>query len=461
MPMLGAIAAIGILGGSLILTPVSGVSAINWSHVVSTLGIGGTVALLLAFMFGPYTKSAQVPFNDWLLTAMTGPTSVSALLHSATMVAAGVYIFMRLTESLYAAGVITYPGVEIMYLVTVYVGLLTALLGALFAMMIDERKVILAGSTMSSLGFMMGVTALTPFIPQSPFATINIGQYVVPLAVLVAFSYLIVHALSKATLFLVSGHLIHVTHTRFNMGNLELGKKMKLAFYATLAAAISLGGVPPLAGYWIHAAMDEVTTETISVVGYGAYILMLLASLAYVAFLARFASLNFIKGEAPHVHEEHGKYPLMVAAYVITGTAALAALAIPFVLKPQIFIEAGIDPVVIAIGIVLWVIFVVALIRPRVGNLGLITKIFERRYYIQAFMDVVLAGFGSILTLAAFYIYRGIDIFFNFIIPDATTALSRYIRTIQRGYLRTYLEMILVTLAVAILIILLIIIALL
>ncbi|WP_243675187.1 proton-conducting transporter membrane subunit [Vulcanisaeta distributa] len=365
MPMLGAIAAIGILGGSLILTPVSGVSAINWSHVISTLGIGGTVALLLAFMFGPYTKSAQVPFNDWLLTAMTGPTSVSALLHSATMVAAGVYIFMRLTESLYAAGVITYPGVEIMYLVTVYVGLLTALLGALFAMMIDERKVILAGSTMSSLGFMMGVTALTPFIPQSPFATINIGQYVVPLAVLVAFSYLIVHALSKATLFLVSGHLIHVTHTRFNMGNLELGRRMKLAFYATLAAAISLGGVPPLAGYWIHAAMDEVATETISVVGYGAYILMLLASLAYVAFLARFTSLNFIKGEVPHVHEEHGKYPLMVAAYVITGTAALAALAIPFVLTPNIIIEAGKDPVVIAIGIVLWVIFVVALIRPR------------------------------------------------------------------------------------------------
>lgn len=106
------------------------------------------------------------------------------------------------------------------------------------------------------------------------------GGYIVPLAVLVAFSYLIIHALSKATLFLVSGHLIHVTHTRFNMGNLELGKRMKLAFYATLAAAISLGGVPPLAGYWIHAAMDEVATETISVVGYGAYVLMLLASLA-------------------------------------------------------------------------------------------------------------------------------------------------------------------------------------
>ncbi|ADY02016.1 NADH-quinone oxidoreductase, subunit L [Vulcanisaeta moutnovskia 768-28] len=453
MPMLGAIAAIGILGGSLILTPVNGVSAINWPHVISVLGVGGTVALLLAFMLGPYTKSAQVPFNDWLLTAMTGPTSVSALLHSATMVAAGVYIFMRLTESLYMAGALTSAGVEIVYLTTVYIGLLTALLGALFATMIDERKVILAGSTMSSLGFMMGVTALTPFIPQ----TLTVGMYVVPLAVLVAFSYLIIHALAKATLFLVSGHLIHVTHTRFNMGDWEFGKRMKAAFYAALAAAISLGGVPPLAGYWIHAAMDEVATETVSVVGYGAYILMLLASLAYVAFLSRFVSLNFIKGERPHTHEEHGKYPLMVAAYIITGTAALASLAIPFVLQPAIFISAGVDPIVIAVGIVLWIIFIIALIKPRVGNLGLITRIFERRYYIQTFMDVVLAGFGLALTLAAFYIYKGFDILFNFLIPDAFNALSRYIRSIQRGYLRTYLEMLLVTLAIAILVILIII----
>jgi|OSPMetMinimDraft_2_1075162.scaffolds.fasta_scaffold01342_1 NADH:ubiquinone oxidoreductase subunit 5 (chain L)/Multisubunit Na+/H+ antiporter, MnhA subunit len=453
IPMLGSIAAIavlGALGGN--TTPLE-FTSINWAYIISKIGVGGTVVLLLAFMLGPYTKSAQVPFNDWLLTAMTGPTSVSALLHSATMVAAGVYIFMRLTESLYSAGVLSSAGVEIVYLVTVYIGLLTALLGALFAMMIDERKVILAGSTMSSLGFMMGVTALTPFISQS----VTVGMYVVPLAVLVAFSYLIIHALAKATLFLVSGHLIHETHTRFNMGDWELGKRMKAAFYAALAAAISLGGVPPLAGYWVHAAMDETTTEAITVVGYGAYILMLLASLAYVAFLSRFVSLNFIKGEKPHTHEEHGRYPLMVAAYVITGTAALAALAVPFTLVPSVFLSAGVDPVAVAIGVVLWVIFVVALLKPRVGNLGLITRIFERRYYIQAFMDVVLSGFGYVLTVVAFYIYKGFDILFDFVIPDAFTALSRYIRSIQRGYLRTYLEMLLVTLAVAILIILIII----
>ena len=452
IPMLGAIAAIavlGALGGN--AAPLE-FTSINWPYILSKIGVGGTVALLLAFMLGPYTKSAQVPFNDWLLTAMTGPTPVSALLHSATMVAAGVYIFMRLTESLYTTGVLTNAGVEIVYLVTVYIGLLTALLGALFATMIDERKVILAGSTMSSLGFMMGVTALTPFVPEA----VNVGMYVVPLAVLVAFTYLIIHALAKATLFLVSGHLIHVTHTRFNMGDWELGRRMKTAFYAALAAAVSLGGVPPLAGYWVHAAMDEVTTEVVSVVGYGTYILMLLASLAYVAFLARFISLNFIKGERPHAHEEHGKYPLMVTAYLTTGTAALASLAIPFVLQPTVFISAGLDPIVIAIGVVLWVLFAIALLKPRIGNLGLITKIFERRYYLQVLMDVILAWFGYALTVAAFYIYKGFDIFFDFVIPDAFMALSRYIRSIQRGFLRTYLEMLLITLAAAILIILIV-----
>lgn len=72
-------------------------------------------------------------------------------------------------------------------------------------------------------------------------------------------------------------------------------------------------------------------------------------------------------------------------------------------------------------------------------------------------MDVVLAGFGYILTVVAFYIYKGIDIFFDFIIPDATMALSRYIRSIQKGYLRTYLEMLLLALTIVILVILIII----
>ncbi|WP_292000651.1 NADH-quinone oxidoreductase subunit L [Caldivirga sp.] len=445
MPMLGALAAIGIFGGSLDF------NTINWSHLTSVLGTVGTAIVLIAFLLGPFTKSAQFPFNDWLLTAMTGPTSVSALLHSATMVAAGVYVFMRLTLSLYGAGALASTGVLVTYLVVIYVGLLTALLGSLFALAIDERKVILAGSTMASLGLMMGITAVTPYLNS----VVTIGEYVLPAAVLVAFLYLIIHALSKATLFLVSGHLIHETGTRFNVGDLELAKRMKLAFYSTIAAAITLGGVPPLAGYWVHAAMDDLVSSISQTVGWGSYALLILTSIAYVAFLARFTSLNFIKGgSVKHSEAEHGGL-IMATSYALTATVALATVAIPFTLHvPSVLIEPGYDVYVVSIGVFLWVIFVIALMKPRAQSLSSLTTIFERRYYLQAFMDVVLAGFGKVLIEFAYLISHGIDVLFNTLIPSLFTSFSRVIRRVQVGLLNQYIKYIYLATVVMLIIVL-------
>ncbi|WP_291764960.1 NADH-quinone oxidoreductase subunit L [Caldivirga sp. UBA161] len=445
MPMLGALAAIGIFGGSLDF------NMINWGHLTSVLGTIGTAIVLIAFLLGPFTKSAQFPFNDWLLTAMTGPTSVSALLHSATMVAAGVYVFMRLTLSLYGAGVLTSSGVLLTYLVVIYVGLLTALLGSLFALAIDERKVILAGSTMASLGLMMGITAATPYLSS----VVTIGEYVLPAAVLVAFLYLIIHALSKATLFLVSGHLIHETGTRFNVGDVELAKRMKLAFYSTIAAAITLGGVPPLAGYWIHASMDELVSSVSQTVGWGSYTLLILTSIAYVAFLARFTSLNFIKGgRVEHKEPGHGGL-LMAISYALTATVALATVAVPFTIHaPSILVEPGYDAYVVGIGVFLWVIFITALIKPRAPSLSSLTTIFERRYYLQAFMDVILAGFGRALIEFAYLISHGIDVLFNTLIPSLFTGFSRVIRRVQVGLLNQYIRYIYLATVVMLIIVL-------
>ncbi len=436
MPMLGAIAAIMITAALCGCRSPLDLLEINWHDVVHMLGVWGTAVVLLAFMLGPYTKSAQVPFNDWLLTAMTGPTSVSALLHSATMVAAGVYVFMRLTESLRASGVLDYPGVLLVYVITAYLGFLTALLGALFACAVDERKVILAGSTMSSLGFMMGITALTPFV----HGVVTIGGYEVALPVLVAFGYLIVHALAKATLFLVSGHLIHATHTRFNEGDIEVAKRLKAAFYATVAAALSLCGVPPLAGYWIHAGMDEVVKHAIGGIGFTTYALMILATLAYVAFLARFVSLNFIKGHKAHLHGLHERTTLMEVAYTATGTAALASFILPLFWNHEVFIRPGFEAAMASIGLILWGIFVLALFKPRIGLPKALGKLFERRYYIQPFMDVVLGEFGWGVSLAAFYVYKACDWLFNSALPRSFLWLSRCVRAIQKGPLRTYLK---------------------
>ncbi|MGC9227469.1 NADH-quinone oxidoreductase subunit L [Caldivirga sp.] len=445
MFMLGSIASIGLLTHTLNFT------SINWASLINSIGTVGIAALLLLFLLGPFTKSAQFPFNDWLLTAMTGPTSVSALLHSATMVAAGVYIFMRLTLSLYSAGALTSSGVLITYLVIIYIGLLTALLGSLFALAVDERKVILAGSTMASLGLMMGITAAAPYLSN----VVTIGEYVLPTAVLVAFLYLIIHALSKATLFLVSGHLIHETGTRFNIGDLELAKRMKLAFYSTIAAAITLGGVPPLAGYWVHAAMDDLVSSISQTVGWGSYALLVLASIAYVAFLARFTSLNFIKGgSVKHSETEHGGLT-MATSYTITATVALATVAIPFMLHvPSVLIEPGYDVYVVSIGVFLWVIFIIALMKPRAQSLSGLTTIFERRYYLQAFMDVVLAGFGKVLIEFAYLISHGIDVLFNTLTPSLFASFSRVIRRIQVGLLNQYIKYIYLATVVMLIIVL-------
>ena len=447
MFMLGSIAAI------ILLTGASNFTTIPWLSMLSRVGVAGTALILLAFLMGPFTKSAQFPFNDWLLTAMTGPTSVSALLHSATMVAAGAYIFMRLTASIYGSGAISLPGVQVVYVVVLYMGLLTAVLGSIMALGVDERKVILAASTMASLGLMMAITAVTPFSTQA----VTIGGYTLPLAVLVAFIYLIVHALSKATLFLVSGHLIHETGTRFNMGDWDLARRLKVAFYATLAAALTLGGLPPLAGYWVHAAMDEVTAAVGQYVGWGAYALLIIASVAYAAFLARFISLNFIKGgKSPTAHEHGGR--IMAFAYGLTGTAALATLAVIPAIAP-VFIYPGLDPVVVAVGVILWLVFIVALIKPRAQSLGQLGIFLQRRFYLQVFMDVIIAEFGRLLITFAYLFSSGIGALFNELTPRVFLGFSRVIRRLQSGAVIDYAKYLYASIVVILIIVLILVIA--
>jgi len=443
MPMLGALAAIGIFGGSLDF------NSINWAHLTSSLGAVGTAVVLIAFLLGPFTKSAQFPFNDWLLTAMTGPTSVSALLHSATMVAAGVYIFMRLT--LYLVG-INYVAINMVYLFVLYLGLVTAILGAMFATSVSERKVILAGSTMSSLGLMMALTAASKFIPIS----VDALGYMLPIGVLVGFSYLIVHALSKASLFLVSGHLIHETHTRFNLGNWRLAERLPAGFYSTLAAAVALGGIPPFAAYWVHSAMDELMIDAGPMVGWGAYALLLLTSFVYVMFLARFMSLNFIKGDDPGEVEGHGG-SVMAGAYTATATAALL-VAVPVLMmsSPNVMLIAGFDPVVFLISLAITITFLVVAYKPRSASFALASPVFERRYYIQAFMDVVLAGFGRALTGFAMLFSRGFDWLFNNAVPRLFKATSDTIRGVQNGLVRSYAKAMLIVMTIILFIIMMV-----
>lgn len=179
---------------------------------------------LLLILVGAFTKSAQFPFHFWLPGAMEAPTPVSAYLHSATMVKAGVYLVARLSPAL--------GGTDLWIWSVAGVGSITMLMGAWMAVLQTDLKRILAYSTISSLGLLMMLLGLG-------------GEQAVPAAM----AFLLGHALYKGALFQVAGAIDHATGTR-NVGRLSgLGRSMPVTALAAGIAAMSMAGLPPLLGF--------------------------------------------------------------------------------------------------------------------------------------------------------------------------------------------------------------------
>lgn len=433
VPMFFAIAAIWVLTGNL------NISEIDWGSLFMGIGAAGTIILMLCFLMGLFTKSAQVPFSEWLMTAMTGPTTVSALLHSATMVAAGAFVFLKVTwyiEPWHLHGV---PGVELVYTIVLFVGLLSGLYGALAGSGMLERKVLLAASTMSSIGLMFAAGAASFWIHHE-IAGIN-------LALLVAFWYMAVHAFAKASLFLVAGHLIHATHSRFCCGGFEFAKRMKTPFIVTIIATTFLVGMPPLTAYWVKSAMDEV----MEVLWHEHHmlipiILLILTSLIYSAIMARFLSLNFVRGEKPeHEHLEGGG--LMKLGYTMMVSVLFILLYLIFTnAETEAFVHAGYASVSFAVGAGALIAYVIAVYVPRLKVFSRVPgTFFNDRMYLPFLNDYIVPKTGFFISrIVQNYGNRGIDGFFNTrVIPGLFGIISRGIRAIQTGYLKSYVKIVL------------------
>jgi NADH-quinone oxidoreductase subunit L len=212
---------VGFLLGIAVLIVPAGTSRISvvLAHSYSTATL--TVALLL-LLAGVAGKSAQFPLHTWLPDAMAGPTPISALIHAATMVAAGVYVVFRMFP-LYAQSPAALAVLGVMAAITI-------LLGALCAMAQDDMKRVLAWSTVSQIGYMTGALAV-----GSPAA---------------ALFHLLTHAAFKALLFLAAGAVIHAVGTNYlsRMGGLR--DHMPVTFVSFVIGLGALAGVPPLSGFW-------------------------------------------------------------------------------------------------------------------------------------------------------------------------------------------------------------------
>lgn len=196
------------------------------------LGLSVTTWALILIFIGGAGKSAMFPLHIWLPDAMEGPTPVSALIHAATMVVAGVYLVARLFPLFYHVG----DGFALR--VVAVVGTFSALFAAIIALTQEDIKRVLAYSTMSQIGYMMMALGVSGFEGHEGMG-FTAGMF-----------HLFTHAMFKALLFLIAGVVIHAVHSNLmkDMGGLH--KYMPVASWTFLIAALAISGIPPMAGFY-------------------------------------------------------------------------------------------------------------------------------------------------------------------------------------------------------------------
>ena len=276
-------------------------------------------AIVLLLMLGAAGKSAQFPLYVWLPDAMAGPTPVSALIHAATMVTAGVYLLVRVNPLLAAA-----DGWVLDLLA--WVGLATALIAATAAIAQKDIKKVLAYSTISQLGFM--------------FVAVGVGSYTA------AIFHMITHAFFKALLFLGSGSVIHAMHEEQDMSRYGgLARFLPVTAITFGVGWLAIAGVPPFSGFW---SKDEILA--------GAWnnnkllwALLLFAAMLTAFYMSRAVFMTFFgekrwgtgsDHEAPHESPPTMLLPLVLLA----GLAAVAGVInLPFV-KATHFLEKWLEP---------------------------------------------------------------------------------------------------------------------
>ena len=264
----------------------SELGSLNYSAMnagASKLAAGTATAIALLLFLGAVGKSAQFPLHVWLPDAMEGPTPVSALIHAATMVTAGVFLVARAHPFFEASGGSALTVVSI-------IGAATALLAATVALIQVDIKRVLAYSTISQLGFM--------------FLALGVGAYAAAIFLVVA------HAFYKAALFLGAGSVIHATDDNQDMRTMGgLRKYLPFTALGFIIAWLAIAGVPPFAGFW---AKDEVLSRAYFAGDYGVWIVGTAAALLTAFYMTRavwlvfYGNERFEAVEAADEAEEHG-----------------------------------------------------------------------------------------------------------------------------------------------------------
>src|SRR6185503_17233944 len=450
----------------------------TWASIMNQQGLLVPAAILL--FGGAIGKSAQFPLNEWLLEAMTGPTAVSALIHAATMVKAGVFLVARIGPLFFALALVGAFSVEQFFEVVAWVGAITAFLLATQALVNPEIKKVLAYSTGSQIGYMMmglGIAGLSLNFVDGYTA---------------GFFHLMSHALFKASLFMGAGALLHTVGSRFmpDMGGLR--KHMRKTYIFMVLAALSLAGAPLFtSGFWSKDAIFAAVLESGYSYSWPLFIMAAVVAVMTAFYTFRMLGMSFFGKPSKHIEEmeRQGKHlhevgMSMWVPVAILASASIAIGVIGFVFEAQIHhlfgeylaesfgihgveeeggpainilpegdrtffglntIAAAASIGAFAIGGALGFIFYIARkADPAVIGRNVVTHAIWKFLYNRWYLNTALYWGGVVIPLAA---YRFIWRYFESTLIDginpalqySMTYMSRVVKAGQTGITQTYL----------------------
>ena len=393
---------------------------------------GVLTALALLLLLGACGKSAQLPLQSWLLDAMEGPTPVSALIHAATMVTAGVYLIVRSGPifDLTADG----------RLAVMVVGAATLLFGAIISCAKDDIKKALAGSTMSQIGYMMLAAGIGP--AGYPFAI----------------ALLLAHGFFKAGLFLGAGSIMHAMNDEVDMRRYGgLGPVLPITFVTFTACYLAIIGIPPFSGFFAKDTVIDAAFGQGGTTGWIVGIAALLGAGLTAFYMTRVVLMTFTGRrrwrEDAHPHEAP---PVMTSPVILLALGALGFGAFEILgdrlahflgpvtgfipEEPAVFSTSGIVAlvlIVLAVGLG-WVLYGRRPV-PETAPAGNFPVTAARKdLYGDAINESLLMRPGQWLTrLSVYFDNRGVDGLVN-TVAAAIGGTSGRLRRIQNGFVRSY-----------------------
>src|SRR4051812_17673748 len=410
----------------------------SYAGVLGSVGLlaGGTVtAIGLLLLLGACGKSGQFPLQAWLPDAMEGPTPVSALIHAATMVTAGVYLIARSAP--------IYDQSETARTVVLAVGAITLLIGAIAGCAYDDIKKVLAYSTVSQIGYM--------------FLAAGLG----PVGYVAALAHLYAHGFFKAGLFLGAGSVMHAMNDEVDMRRYGgLAKKMPVTFTTFALGYLALIGLIPFSGYWTKDAIIEATFDRGDAVGWtlgGAAVLGAGLTAFYMTrlmLMTFFGRPRWAEGAHPHESPAVMTVPMIVLAVGSVLAGFLLVVAFPLsgwmapVFGEPTEAEHVIAPLTFGIAITVVALLGVALAWLFVGRrevpvtaparVSIVTRAARNALYADTVNESLFMRPGQWLTRAlVFFDNRGVDGAVNGMAAALGGSSSRLGRA-QTGFVRTY-----------------------